>query len=239
MIAARTAFMYENKFLIRALGFHNTIQLLSVMTRHELNLRLQGRERSQGSEKPCSEYYEPPVVVKPTESISLDEEKRREIESRRRWLYAKCEAPQPKNLRLLHGYSPRQLAKLLEEPGFIPVKEERDLVSDEICIAHGKKLRKTVRQINRDICLGKRKRFPKTISDLQLCAPIILVPELSPDAAAFYKDLASGNFRKKTIHQRIKDGVYGKQRDRKFFNPVEIADWIIKRAWSLNLLKPN
>jgi hypothetical protein len=202
-----------------------------------------GSERRQGSENP---YYEPPVVVKPnqtrrdaTASTSPEEDRRREIETRRRWLYANCEAPQPKNLRLLHGYSPRQLAKLLDEPGFIPVKEKRDLLSDDICIVNGKKLRKTVRQINRDICSGKRKRFPKTISDLESCAPIILVPELSLDAAVFYKDLASGNFKTEMIHERIKEGRYGKQRDKEFFNPVEIADWIIKRAWSLNLLKPN
>src|SRR5260221_13506735 len=121
----------------------------------------------------------------------------------------------------MHGKSPRQLSNLLSEPGFIPAKEKRDLVSEDLCVVNGKKLRKTVRQINRDICSGKRKRFPKTISDLESCAPIVLIPELSADVGAFYKDLASSNLNKESMEQRIKEWCYGKTRRRESFHMVD------------------
>lgn len=193
-----------------------------------------GSERNQGSET-YSLYYEPAIVVKPkrVREETLDEEKQRKIEERRDRLIQVGEHLQKQeNLRAFSGYSVRQLARVLITPGFIPATEKPDfryLMCDEPFVYKGKRARKSWREIKLDIGKGERKRRPRTMDELVECLPRIFEPALSPEKVALYKDYAAGNVKKMQIETRMKAAG--------ITNWVETENWIIRRAWDLNLLR--
>jgi hypothetical protein len=157
------------------------------------------------------------------EAATLVDEKRREQTK-------KVQVHVVQSIRLDHGYDARDLAKLLMRPGF----NEATISVDYMNAVASKRISRYHEQVLR----GTRKRFPKTLADLETLLPPKFETMFSDEQIRFYRDHISGNYTKTEMQDRIRSGLY-----RPLFidddTLLELENAIIRRAWDLRLLAPK
>ncbi len=132
-----------------------------------------------------------------------------------------------KSARAEGGYSIREILRCLTRPDF----NEEKITVEYMKAAANRQISKYRDQIIR---FG-RKRFPRTLADLETLLPQKTQTLFSIEELAFYRDSTGGNFTKTQMKERI---------DAKLYRPlfvdedtlVEIENKIIRRAWDLGSL---
>jgi hypothetical protein len=158
---------------------------------------------------------------------------------KRREYKKKSEPKELPNLRKQYGYTSRQLADCLDEPGFngkVLMTDVRLLLTEETPPGWDKK---SWRQLHAEITNGERhanNQKPRTLKELFNMLPMRRMILFSHGQIEFYKDYAAGNRTIDELQDRIAQGVYAK---RGFEEPdylIRLENEIIRRAWDRLLL---
>ena len=179
--------------------------------------------------------------VVPTEK-SLAEDEAKDIKRRQKY-YEKAieEKERSYNLRVVHGYTFRQLATAAATKKFASESYKYDLSfldSDEYPLIKGKRSRKSYREVYDDILANRRTRYPTTVDELVECLPVAMLPDITEGEINFFVDLASNNYSKPQMDERRREGRYGTEVIL-LDSIIPLANRIIRRAWDLRLLNPN